>query len=94
MKTKAAFNDYFKKLSEDYRISAAHISLFAALYVTWSRHQFAERFRVLRADIMKLSKIDSRSSYHKHLRDLIEYGYIEYEPCYEPGRGSEVKVVE
>jgi hypothetical protein len=93
MKTKAAFNDYFKKLSEDYRIGAAHISLFTALYFKWSRCKFSERFRVLRAEMMKLSKIDSKSTYHKHLRDLIEYGYIEYEPCYEPGVGSEVRMV-
>jgi hypothetical protein len=93
MKQDQALNIFYNRMRSDYRIGASHISLFFALFFTWRRYKFSERFRILRVEIMKMAKIESKSTYHKHLRELIEYGYIEYEPCYEPGVGSEVRLV-
>jgi len=39
---------------------------------------------------MKLSRIKSTATYHKVLRELQAFGYIEYVPSYDPYKGSQV----
>jgi hypothetical protein len=39
---------------------------------------------------MRISKISSKATYHKCLKNLHALGYIEYQPSYNPFRGSHV----
>lgn len=42
---------------------------------------------------MRISKICSKATYHKCMRELHEKGYVIYEPSYNPFRGSLVRMV-
>ena len=33
---------------------------------------------------MKMAKIDSRATYHKCLKDLVQYDYLKYFPSFDP----------
>ena len=41
---------------------------------------------------MQQSKIGSKSTYHRCLKELDNYGYIEYSPSHNPYRGSKIKL--
>jgi len=50
--------------------------------------RFASTFSVARFEIMKLSKVKSKSTYSKCLNDLKDWGYIIYQPSNNPFKGS------
>ncbi|MBS1566845.1 MAG: hypothetical protein JST39_20865 [Bacteroidetes bacterium] len=52
-----------------------------ALFQYWNFNRFGGSFTIYRANIMKLCKIGSRSTYHKCLRELHHAGYIRYHPA-------------
>ena len=37
---------------------------------------------------MGLSKVGSKTTYHKCMKELQQYGYLQYDPSYHPLRGS------
>jgi hypothetical protein len=39
---------------------------------------------------MESVKINGLATYHKWMRDLVEYGYIQHEPSYNPSINSQV----
>ena len=43
-------------------------------------------------EVMALAKIRSRTTYHKLLRDLKSWGYLQYHPSTNPQRGSLIEV--
>lgn len=71
-------------------ITAHHISLFVSIYSIYESNNYANHFQVSRRKLMQLSKIHSKTTYHKCLKDLIDKGYILYEPTYHPLDGSKM----
>lgn len=63
-----------------------------ALFQVWNSTRFPEAFFVIRDEVMKQSKIGSKSTYHRCLKELDKYGYLEYEPSHNPYRGSKIKL--
>lgn len=55
-----------------------------ALFQFWNQHRFAVPFSVARSDLMELSKIKSKTTYSKCLKDLDAWHYIIYEPSNNP----------
>jgi hypothetical protein len=43
---------------------------------------------------MKASRIRSKATYHKALKDLQMYGYVKYLPSYHPLKASEVIMID
>jgi len=43
---------------------------------------------------MRISKIRSKATYHKCLKNLHSSGYIDYQPSYNPFQGSQVVMME
>lgn len=43
---------------------------------------------------MEASRIRSRATYHKVIRELQEFGYLKYFPSYHPVEGSKVEINE
>lgn len=72
------------------KILASHVSLFSAILSCKNTER--EVFNVSRSRLMRLSKLASTATYHKCLRDLIELGFLEYEPSYNPQTGSQLKI--
>lgn len=85
-------NTVFQQFLEDNRLNPTHISLYMALFQVWNSTRFSEEFFVIRDEVMQQSKIGSKSTYHRCLKDLHIYGYIEYEPSHNPYRGSKIKL--
>lgn len=79
------FFDFYQRVATDHRIGPTHISLYMALAFT-SGHDLAVPFYVPRDQVMALAKISSTVTYHRRLRELHEYGYVEYRPSRRKGR--------
>jgi hypothetical protein len=79
-------------ISDDNNLNSTHISLYMALFQLWNLNRFNNPFFINRGDVMRLSKIGSKSTYHKCLRDLDKWKYIIYYPSHSPLKGSEIKM--
>lgn len=77
----------------DDRVSRTQLSLYIALLIFWLEQNCDEQFKVTRKLLMKNSKIPAISTYHRCLKRLISFGYIEYEPTFDHYKGSKVKII-
>ena len=82
--------DFFAASANDCRIAKGHLALFTALYYYWNKMGHPEPLKVFGHQIMPLAKISANSTYHRLLKNLMEFGYIRYEPSYYKGRASEL----
>ena len=79
---------FFDKVSGDLRFNPSHISLYMSLFQLWNRNMFRSPISINRSELMLISKISSKGTYHKCIKELHNYGYIRYAPSYNPLRGS------
>lgn len=84
---------FFNMASEDNRLNPTHISLYVALFQVWNLNRFNNPISISRSEMMRVSKICANATYHKVIKQLHEYGYILYEPSYNPFRGSLVHLI-
>lgn len=85
-------NVYFK-MSEDNRLSPYHLSIYNALFMLWNECGYAKELSINRNDVMLLSKIGNANTYTKCLKELNKYGYIIYNPSFNPLIGSKVTII-
>ena len=86
-------NGVFQQFSKDSRLNPTHISLYMALFQYWNLGRFPVLFFINREDIMHLSKIGSKATYHRCLRALDDWKYISYLPSHNPYKGSRIKML-
>lgn len=79
---------FFDKVSSDNRLNPTHISLYVSLFQFWNACRFHNPISISRNEVMKVSKICSKATYHKCIRELNDYGYLQYMPSYNPFKGS------
>lgn len=84
---------YFDRVVDDHSLNPTHISLYIALFQFWNLNRFQNPISITRDEVMRISKICSKATYHKCMRELHEKGYVIYEPSYNPFRGSLVHMV-
>ncbi len=84
---------YFERLASDERLFPTHISLFMALFYFSNDNQSEEPFQVSRPKLMHFSRIKSIATYHRNIKDLVNYGYIEYKPSWHPLKGTQVRFI-
>ncbi len=80
-------NAFFGVVRHDNRLTTSHISLYMALFQYWNFNRFQNPFTVYRNDIMRLSKIGSKNTYHKCMKELHQARYIFHHPSatkYQP----------
>jgi len=85
-------NVFFLKLGEDKRLNATHVSMYVVLFYQWNNARFSTEFYINRNEIMSLSRIGSKGTYHKCIKDLHQWKYLEYLPSYNPQIGSKIKM--
>ncbi len=85
-------NAVYQLIVKDSRMNPTHVSLYMALFQLWNITRFAEVFYVNRQEVMQLSKIGSKSTYHRCLKDLNNWNYIEYIPSHNIYKGSQVRM--
>jgi hypothetical protein len=81
---------FFEKVALDRTLNPTHISLYIALFQFWNCNRFKNPISINRDEVMRISKISSKATYHKCLKNLHSLGYINYQPSYNPFRGSHV----
>ena len=85
-------NGVFYQFSKDTRLNPTHISLYVALFQLWNYNRFPEEFYINREEVMKFSKIGSNTTYHRCIKELSHWKYIQYYPAHNPYKGSKVKL--
>lgn len=81
---------FFERVIQDHTLNPTHISLYIALFQFWNFNRFKNPISISRDELMRISKIASKATYHKCLKNLHSLGYIDYQPSYNPFKGSQV----
>lgn len=81
---------FFEKVAIDRTLNPTHVSLYIALFQFWNCNRFKNPISINRDEVMRISKISSKATYHKCLKNLHSLGYINYQPSYNPFKGSHV----
>ena len=82
--------NFYSAIKNDHRIGATHISLYMALFQFYNLNRLQNPIQITRTAVMEVAKISGLATYHKCMRDLVEFGYIQYIPSYNPGISSQV----
>lgn len=83
----------FERIVSDDRLFPSHISLFMALFYFSNFGDLNLPFQVSRSKLMRFSSIKSIATYHKNIKELKNYGYIDYKPSWHPQKGTQVKIL-
>ena len=81
---------FFDRIVHDRNLNPTHISLYIALFQFWNVNRFQNPISITRDEVMRISKICSKATYHKCMRELNDKGYLKYEPSFNPFKGSMV----
>lgn len=92
MKLAAQADRFLQKAAKDNRLLPSHISLYMAMFY-YSPDKPGDQFQVSRKKLMRFSRIKSVATYHKCIKELVAYGYIDYQPSYNPYRASSVALL-
>ena len=81
---------FYSAIKDDNRIGTTHISLYMALFQFYNLNGFKNPLDITRTSLMAVAKISGLATYHKCIKDLHEFGYIKYNPSYNPSINSQV----
>lgn len=79
-----------ERFASDDRLNPTHVSLYLALFQYWNLARFKNPVSISRDEIMRLSKIGSKVTYHRCIKDLHNWSYLQYDPSHNPFKGSQV----
>jgi hypothetical protein len=79
---------FFERVSTDERLNPTHISMYVSLFQFWNANRFQNPISISRSELMKVSKISAKATYHKCMKELNEWQYLKYKPSYNPFKGS------
>ena len=85
-------NAVFLQFSKDGRLNPTHISLYVALFQLWNNYHFPMEFYINREEAMRFSKIGSKTTYHRCIKEMHHWKYLLYEPSHNPFKGSRIKM--
>lgn len=85
-------NKVFQNFYGDSRLQGQHISLYMAIFFYWNLYRFPKYLPINRSELMKMAKLGSKSTYHRLIKNLSEWGYIKYLPSKNPHQKSAVKM--
>jgi hypothetical protein len=64
-----------------------------AIFQLWNQNRFQNPISISRDELMRISKISSTATYHKCIKELQERQYVEYNPSFNPFKGSTLNVL-
>ena len=79
---------FFDRVSADERLNPTHISMYVSLFQFWNASRFKNPISISRGELMRVSKISAKATYHKCMKELNDFGYLKYKPSYNPFKGS------
>lgn len=80
------------RFADDDRLNTAHVSLYLALFQLWNLNRFQNPISINRNEVMKISKIGSKGTYHRCINDLDSWEYLKYLPSHNPLKGSVINM--
>lgn len=92
MKPSFPIENFILRAAIDKRILPSHMSLFMVIFFYSPEQPTGRLFGVSRQKLMRFAKLKSISTYHKCLSELVELGYITYQPSFDPYRASRVSI--
>jgi hypothetical protein len=69
---------FYQRMEDDEKITPHHISLYMALFQFWNNARFRGQFDINRQELMAMSRIGSPHTYARCMKQLNDWGYIEY----------------
>ena len=84
---------FYEAIQDDPRIGATHISLYMALFQLYNLNGFRNPIHISRKRVMETAKISGLATFHKCIKDLSAFGYIQYLPSYKPAISSQVNLL-
>ena len=87
------YRDLLVTLSTDKRITVWHMAALFAIVQLSDCKDITEPIFISRKKIMALSHINNFVTYHKCIKELQQFGYIQYYPSYHPAIGSKVHLL-
>lgn len=84
-----ALSAFFKKARHDERLTPLHCALYLAIFRHWLRNN-GNPVNISRRTLMQYSHIKSTATYTKCIYDLQTFGYLTYQPSYNPATGSSI----
>jgi hypothetical protein len=79
---------FFDRVASDERLNPTHVSMYVSLFQFWNASRFQNPISISRNELMKVSKISAKATYHKCMKELNDFGYLQYRPSYNPFKGS------
>jgi len=79
---------FYTAVKKDERVTSNHVLIYLALFQLWNLNEFITPVSITRKEVMLLAKMGRVSTYHKCIRELTAFGYIDYVPSYHPKLGS------
>jgi hypothetical protein len=80
----------YQIVGKDDRVTTWHMAICVAILFLLQNSGRRNLLQTSRKRLMEVSKIRSIVTYHKCIKDLVKFGYIEYEPSYDPALGSSI----
>lgn len=74
----------------DGRVNVWHLGLYMVFLYLWNQNNRQNPITISRRRVMKLARFKSTATYHKCIKDLIAFGYIDYHPTYDYYQGTRV----
>lgn len=84
---------FFNKINYEPNLNPTHISLYLALFQCWNVNRFKNPTGISREEIMKASKINSKATYHKCMKELEVLGFMIYNPTFNPHACSNIIMI-
>ncbi|WP_423738040.1 hypothetical protein [Chitinophaga caseinilytica] len=83
---------FFFRLERHSSMRPSHVSLYLALFRQWNSLKFCVTMTVSRLQLMLVSKIGSKDCYHRTLKELHAWGFLEYHPAEHPRDQAKVSM--
>lgn len=80
---------FYSTIKDDPRVGTLHVSLYMALVSVYIKEE-QNPFEIDRDTMMQAAKIRARSTYHLAMHQLVQFGYIRYEPSAGSGLPSKI----
>lgn len=80
---------YYALLADD-RLRPQHVCLYLAILWMGKDAVTSGTVTISRKELMQISRLTSKATYHHCIRDLERFGYIRYMPTYNSYLGSKV----
>ena len=84
---------FFNRIALENSLNPTHISLYLSLFQCWNVNRFKNPITISRDEMMKGSKIASKATYHKCIKELQRLKFLDYHPSYNPYSGTQVFMV-